>query len=93
MVMKTATQVLEDQIAEELSRQLAEEIDFEVLCSLLVKTGWVQVKLEDVLQPSKQTVDMVNWLHNECSGYWRHRGKTFVFENKEDAALFRLTWS
>ncbi len=29
--MKTATQVLEDQIAEELSRQLAEEIDFEVL--------------------------------------------------------------
>ena len=90
--MKTATQVLEDQIADELSRQLAEEIDFEVLCSLLVQTGWIQVKLEDVLQPSKQTAGMVNWLHEECSGHWRHRGKTFVFENKEDAALFRLTW-
>jgi hypothetical protein len=90
--MKTATQVLQEQLIEKASRQIAEDIDFGVMCNLLVDIGWVKVEFE-ALRPNKRAVDITNWLHAECKQEWKHHGRLFVFESKEDAALFKLTWS
>jgi hypothetical protein len=89
---KTATQVLQEQLIEKASRQIAEDIDFGVICNLLVDIGWVKVEFE-ALRPNKRAVDITNWLHTECKQEWKHHGRTFVFESKEEAALFKLTWS
>jgi hypothetical protein len=88
---KTATQVLQDQIIERAGRQIAEDIDFGVMCSLLVDIGWVKVEFE-ALRPNKRAIDITNWLHNECKCEWKHCGRIFVFESREEAALFKLTW-
>jgi hypothetical protein len=90
--MKTATQVLQEQLIKEAGRKIAEEVDFGVVCSLLVDIGWVKVEF-DTLGSNKHAIDINNWLHTECKKHWKHHGRTFVFESKNEAALFKLTWS
>lgn len=91
--MKTATQVLEDQFAEKLSNEIAKEIDFEVLKGVLTTScGWHEVQLE-TLGSNKRAIDIGLWAHTECTGNWKHLGRTWLFERAEDAILFKLTWS
>lgn len=92
MGMKTATEILEDRIANDMARQIAEEIDWEIISNMLVMSGWVKVDLP-TLDSNKRAVDMNEWMHKECIKHWKRRGKTYIFESKEEAALFRLTWS
>jgi hypothetical protein len=94
MVMKknkTATQVLEDQIMDRAAKQMADEIDFEVLCSLLADIGWTKVML-DTLGSNSRAWDIKDWLSAECKKEYKQRGRSFVFESKDEAALFKLTW-
>ena len=89
---KTATQVMEEQIANDMAKLIQEEIDWEIISDLFIKTGWTKVDLP-TLGSNELAVDMNEWMHAECKHHWKRRGKTFIFENKNEAALFRLTWS
>lgn len=90
---KTATQVMEDNLCAKMSQQLAEEIDWELISDMLVSVGWTKITLPEFWDGRRPTLDMNNWMHNECRHHWKHRGETWVFESQEEAALFRLTWS
>ena len=91
--MKTATQVMEEQLIAEAGRKIAEEIDFGVMAMLLVDScGWTKVEF-DTLGSNKHAIDINDWLHAECKKHWKHHGRTFVFESRAEAALFKLTWS
>lgn len=88
---KTATQVLEEQLMERASREMADEIDFEILSGMLVQTGWTRIQLG---RPPRTIASDINiWMHNECKNHWERHGATWIFENKDEAALFKLTWS
>lgn len=100
---KTATQVmqdahdvkikqLEEKYAEEAAKILSEEIDWKLITDMMISIGWTKVELPR-FSLHGPTLDMNNWMHNECRHHWKRRGKTWVFENKEEAALFKLTWS
>lgn len=90
---KTATQVMEDRFVNRMSKAMVEEIDFEVLSNMLVKScGWTRIVL-DTTGPNRRAVDINEWLHAECTRHWKRNGRTWVFENKNEAALFKLTWS
>lgn len=89
---KTAIQVLEDQYADAAAKILQEEIDWELMVDMMVAVGWTKVKLPRFFA-SGPTLDMNNWLHNECKRHWRHRNTIWIFEDKNEAALFKLTWS
>jgi len=92
--MKTATQVLEDHMAYEAAKRVAEDIDFEVMSTLLVESGWTKIELE-TLGSNKKAIDMREWA--EAEGITAHgvyqRGRTWLFKCYEDAILFKLTWS
>lgn len=83
---------LEEKYVEEAAKILQEEIDWELLTDMMVAVGWTKVELPKFFA-SGITLDMNNWLHNECKHHWRHRNAIWIFENKEEAALFKLTWS
>jgi hypothetical protein len=92
MNYKTATQVMEEQLVEKASRAISDEIDFEILSTILIKNcGWTRVVL-DTTGPNWRAVDINEWLHAECTAHWKRNGRTFVFEQQDEAALFRLTW-
>lgn len=81
-----------EHLIEEAGRQIAKEIDFGVMCSLLVDIGWTKVEL-DSLRSNANAIYINEWLHIECKQEWKHQGRLFVFESKDEAALFKLTWS
>ncbi len=89
---KTATQVLEVQYADRAAKEMAEEIDWELISDMMVALGWTKVTLPR-FRVSGATLDMNNWMHNECRYHWKHRANIWVFESQEEAALFKLTWS
>ena len=88
---KTATQVLEEQYADQAAQILQEEIDNEILFNMLTHVGWTRVELSKLTRTDNR--DMNTWMHAECKKHWHRRGKVWMFESREEAAMFKLTWS
>ena len=93
-VIKTAVQQQWDiHYIDKAGKELSEEIDFGVISDMLVSAcGWVKVEMPS-LRSNGNAIDIAIWLNLECKAQWKHRGRTFVFESKDEAALFKLTWS
>ena len=93
-IIKTAVQQQWDiQYLDHAGQNMAKDIDFEVLANMLVSAcGWVKVEMPS-LRSNSNAIDIVDWLNLECKAHWKHRGRTFVFESKDEAVLFKLTWS
>jgi hypothetical protein len=82
---------LVEDIAGEMSRAIAEEIDREIMLDMLVATGWTKVELER-LKDRYQSIDIALWIDGNCTGKHTKLGRTFVFEKKQDAEWFILKW-
>lgn len=82
---------LEKQITEENAESIRDEIDWEILCSMMQAVGYTKVKL-----PSNPTVIesalIEEWSANYAKGRVHHRGATWMFEKLEDAEWFTLRW-
>jgi hypothetical protein len=88
---KTATQVLEEQYVKIAAQEIADEIDFEIVSNILIQSGWTVINMRILPQTIGSNVN--DWLHTECKKHWQHRGNTWIFEDRNEAALFKLTWS
>jgi hypothetical protein len=82
---------LVEDIAGELSKAIAEEIDREIMLDMLVFTGWTKVELER-LKDRNESIDIELWIDENCTGKHTKLGRTFVFEKKQDAEWFILKW-
>jgi hypothetical protein len=84
---------LEDEIAESISRQIAEEIDGEIMADLLVEIGWTQVACKKY-KYEEQHNEIKAWLAENCQGQYRRLrlNMRFIFEDSADAAMFALRW-
>lgn len=83
---------LEEEIANEMSKEIAQAIDFELLTDILIACGWHAVKLPSLLN-RKRSIDILEWCEEHSHGKYKHNGCTFVFENQGDAVNFSLRWS
>jgi len=54
--------------------------------------GWVKIILES-MKSNKRANDMKSWCNDNCIERWQNWGRIVIFENKNDAALFILSWS
>jgi len=89
--MKTAVQTLEDQIAERMASELAKEMDFQILASMLCELGWTKVVLQPMTWEHGVSVD--NWVSNNVKGHFETMGLVWLFESSKDATMFILKWS
>lgn len=65
-------------------------IDNELVCDILSANGWTRVNLTRV---NKQKYDLIQeWMHTNIQHKYRGYYENWVFESKQDAALFNLTW-
>ena len=83
---------LEEEIAQELSRQIAKEIDAEILFSLFCQSGWHTCQIDPWKHNSQTTV--IQW----CKQYagkngWAKAGNQFAFKDARVATMFRIHWS
>ena len=74
-----------------MSRDLANEIDFDILSDMMLAAGWTPVEFIPFTY-SKQAKDIADWAEQHCMGKWRHCGVKFVFERAEDATCAVLRW-
>jgi hypothetical protein len=87
----TAIQALEELHAARAAKEISDEIDSEIMFDMLVQIGWTRVHLNRPPRPIAR--DINTWMHTECKHLWKHRGRQWIFENQDEAAMFKLTWS
>ena len=85
-----AVKSLEDEMFDEIGRQIAKEIDDGILSNILVETGWTPVQY--YFKNNNEAVDINYWLNEHCEDRWRRLGSDYLFENKQDAEWFILRW-
>ena len=82
---------LEEELATKMASAIAEVIDNEIMIDMLVATGWTKVELER-LKDRHESIDIEQWIDENCTGKHAKLGRTFVFEKKQDAEWFILKW-
>jgi len=87
----TASDILSDQYAGMLADEIQKEIDNEIMIDMLVLGGWTKVELER-LKDRYESIDIEQWIDENCTGKHAKLGRTFVFEKKQDAEWFILKW-
>ena len=84
------TQTLEDEIATEMSRQIAKEVDFEILCGFLIELGWKKIVLRPMTHEHGEEIDA--WTKKNVKGHFETMGLVWIFEYEQDANWFSLKW-
>lgn len=82
---------LEDQIAEDLAKQMSESIDFEFIAGLLCEQGWTKFSISRFID-NHHAIDIGYWLLDNCRGKYKRNGRTFLFAESKDATMFILKW-
>ena len=84
-------QNLEEEIKNQMSKDIADEIDFEIIAGMLIEMGWHLVELE-TLKTNQHAIDILEWCEANSKHKYQCRGRKFVFSNKGDAINFSLKW-
>lgn len=82
---------LEEEMMEKMSRDMAQEIDREILWGMLKDIGWRRIML-DRLTDNNHAVDITYWLEANCKNSFERNGADFIFESEVDAVNFTLRW-
>ena len=82
---------IEEEILNKAGKEMAREIDREILWGMLKDIGWHRVIL-DRFTDNKHAVDITYWLEANCKNPFERSGADFIFESEVDAVNFTLRW-
>ena len=80
-----------DRMVSKLSQDLANEIDREVLWSMLTDCGWHRVMISRETD-NEHAIDITAWLTEHVKNPYERNGRDFLFAAERDAVKFILTW-
>jgi hypothetical protein len=81
---------IQDKVIEEAADQLAKEIDFEVLSSAMIESGWIKVVLKPMSWEDGLEID--GWVDKNIKDKFMTMGLVWVFKNPKEANWFKLRW-
>jgi len=82
---------LEEEMIERAGKEMACEIDREIMWGMLEGIGWTRVMIP-TLGSREQSIDIAIWLEEHCKGAFERNGRDVIFENAKDANWFVLRW-
>lgn len=82
---------LEEEIMEQMSKEIQKEIDFGLISDMLVYSGWVKIELE-TLESNTRAIDINEWIDINCKHKVSRLGRKFLFESSAEAEWFILRW-
>ena len=82
---------IEDEMIERAGKQMAQDIDREVLWGMLQGIGWTRVMIP-TMGDAYMAVDIITWLEDNCKHAYERNGRDFIFEDTKDANWFILRW-
>lgn len=77
-------------VTDDIFKILQEEINNEFVFDILVDLGWYRFIKPKGQQWHEQ--DIKKWIQQNCTGKYIHKINVCLFENREDAVKFNLTW-
>lgn len=80
---------LQEQVLNDLTKKMSQEIDNEVFCELLQESGWTRCRARACHDHKK----IYAWVQNNVQGSSRGFKYTWAFENAQDATAFLLVWA
>ena len=82
---------LQDEIMEDMAKDIQKELDAEILRGMLKQMGWYEVVLKPMTAETGDEID--TWIKTNIKGpsHWTH-GLVWMFENDQDAMWFKLRW-
>ena len=85
-----AVKKVQDDLMDEIGRQIAKEIDDGIMSTMLVESSWTPVNF--IYQNRYHAVDVDFWLEDNCKGKWCRYNSDYLFKDKQDAEWFILRW-
>jgi len=82
---------LEEEIANRMGNQMAQDIDREIMWGMLQDLGWTRVMIP-TMGDAYMAVDIITWLEDNCKSPYERNGREFIFESQKDANWFILRW-
>lgn len=82
---------VEDEIVSTLASEICNEIDKDVISTILESEGWTPVTTANHKQKHGEGMD--KWLDANCKGQWAYAFNRVIFELQQDAIWFALTWN
>jgi len=82
--------ILEEEMIHAKATEMQQDMDREILWSMLTEMGWTRVMLE--FRDNNHAVDIAYWVDDHCQGNVERNGRDFLFENQQDAVNFILKW-
>ena len=82
---------LEQEIITGMGKQMANEIDREILWGMLEGLGWTRVMLPRLID-NNHAIDITYWLEANCKHPFERSGRDFMFERQQDANWFKIRW-
>lgn len=80
--------LLEEELSKKLAEAIAEEIDFEILGSILLEQGWIRVSIGSQLYEPEISL----WLVHNCKDQHHKLSSTIWFKDSRDANWFKMRW-
>lgn len=82
---------LEQEMAESLGKEFQKTMDFEIMADIMVDIrGYTRLEID--YGPGQPWVDVIAWVDNNCTGEYQEHNGVWLFENEEDAIMFKLKW-
>ena len=81
----------QDQIITRIAKQMADDIDKEVLWSMLVKAGWVRILIPNLTSHDSHVM-LPLWLEECCKDRYIRGGGELIFKSSKEANWFTLRW-
>lgn len=83
----------EQEVIDEMSKILQEEIDWEIMCQIMKEIGWTEITTSWDIKSLEETYEIKEWCEMNLKGHRKGRGKTWLFELEKDASMFALRWA
>lgn len=81
---------LADEYIDRAAKELASDIDFEILTSMFIESGWTKIVLKPMTW--EQGVEVDTWVETNVKGLFQTRGLVWVFKDPKEANWFKLRW-
>ena len=75
---------------DKIGKQIAKDIDEEVMSNILTESGWTPVNFH--FKDNYHANDVNFWLLEHCSDRWLRLGSDYLFKDVKEAEWFILKW-
>lgn len=83
---------LEERLKQKLSKEIADNIDWEMLADIYKSVGWTELHFSPHVE-ALLAYEISTWMKSNLTGHYTSRGTRWLFEKQKDATLFVLRWS